>query len=104
MIDDGCRLSAEHQDLVARAIGEAVANALEHASASRVVVFVETDDHGQIFASVDDDGVGFDVDAPRSGHGLRESVQGRIESMGGRATIRSGQTGTEICVWSRPPA
>jgi signal transduction histidine kinase len=104
VIDDGCRLRAEHQDLVARAIGEAVANALEHAAASRVVVFVETDERGQVFASVDDDGSGFDVDAPRAGHGLQESVVGRIESIGGRATITSGQAGTEICLWSRPPA
>jgi signal transduction histidine kinase len=101
VLDDGCRLSDDHQDLVARAIGEAVANALEHAAASRVVVFVETDERGQVFASVDDDGRGFDVAAPRDNHGLTESIIGRIESIGGRVTVTSGHAGTEICLWTR---
>ena len=60
VVDDGCRLSGNHQDLLARAIGEAVANALEHARARTIVVFAETDDDGQVFASVRDDGIGFD--------------------------------------------
>lgn len=102
VIDDGCRLDARDQDLIARAIGEAVANALEHAVASRVVVFVETDDVGHVFGSVDDDGMGFDPASPRTSHGLDESVIGRIDSIGGRVEISSAiGSGTEVCIWSR---
>ena len=100
VIDDGCRLDDDAQERVARAIGEAVANALEHASATRVVVFVETDDRGQVFASVHDDGVGFDPSLVRGSHGLDESVIGRIESIGGTVEIDSSESGTEVRLWS----
>ncbi len=103
VIDDGCRLSDQDQDRFARAIGEAVANALEHAAATRVVVFVETHDGGEVFASVNDDGTGFDVAAPRESHGLDESVIARIEAIGGRVAITStSEDGTEVCLWSSP--
>lgn len=102
VLDDDCRVSGHDQDLIARAVGEAVANALEHASASRIVVFAETDERGQVFASIDDDGVGFDPAAPRSTHGLDESIVARIESIGGRVEITStAGSGTEVCIWSR---
>lgn len=101
VLDDGCGLDDGEQELFARAIGEAVANALEHAVAGRVVVYVETDDDGHVFASVDDDGMGFDPAAPRSTHGLDESVIARIRSIGGRVEVNSSiGEGTEICMWS----
>ncbi len=103
VLDDGCRLPERHQELLARAIGEAVANALEHAVANRIVVYVETDDEGHVFASVDDDGMGFDPATPRSTHGIDESMLARIDSIGGRVEISSDLgTGTEVCIWSRP--
>ena len=102
VIDDGCRLPAADQDLLARAVGEAVANALEHAGAGTIVVFAETDDDGQVFASVRDDGDGFDPAALRTGHGLSESIEGRVASIGGRTEIHSSHGGgTEIRLWSR---
>jgi signal transduction histidine kinase len=105
VIDDGCRLSAEDQELLARALGAAVTNALEHAEASSVVVFVETDVEGQVFASVRDDGVGFDPATPFHGHGLAESITARIASIGGRAEVRSAPgSGTEVLLWSKAPA
>lgn len=102
VLDDGCRLPDDDQDLVARAIGEAVANALEHARAGRIVVFVETDDDGHVFASVRDDGIGFDPGAPRDGHGIDESIVGRIESIGGTVEISSGERGTEVRLRTAP--
>ncbi len=102
VIDDGCVLPTDHQERFARAIGEAVANALEHADATRVVVFVETDDDGHVFASVDDDGSGFDPKTRRDSHGIDESIIGRIEAVGGRVEITSSPgAGTEVCLWSR---
>lgn len=101
VIDDGCRLPDRHQELLARAIGEAVANALEHAVANRAVVFVETDDDGQVFASVNDDGMGFDPATPRDTHGIDESMLARVASIGGRVEISSAiGSGTEVCIWS----
>lgn len=103
VLDDGCRLPDSHQELVARAIGEAVANALEHAVASRIVVFVETEDDGHVFASVDDDGMGFDPATPRATHGIDESMLARIGSIGGRVEISSAiGSGTEVCIWTKP--
>lgn len=103
VLDDGCRLPDQHQELVARAIGEAVANALEHAVANRVVVYVETEDDGHVFASVDDDGMGFDPATPRTTHGIDESMLARIGSIGGRVEISSDiGRGTEVCIWTRP--
>lgn len=102
VLDDGCKLPDRHQELIARAIGEALANALEHAIANRVVVYVETDDDGHVFASVDDDGMGFDPATPRSTHGIDESVLARVASIGGRVEIASAiGSGTEVCIWSR---
>ncbi|MDJ0769157.1 MAG: hypothetical protein QNJ12_10195 [Ilumatobacter sp.] len=101
VLDDGCRLPDNSQDLLARAIGEAVANALEHALATRIVVFVETDDRGHVFASINDDGLGFDPDRMDESHGLPESIIGRIQSIGGRVEIASGPgAGTEISIWT----
>jgi signal transduction histidine kinase len=89
------------REAIAAATGEAVANALEHARAGRVVVFVETDDDGHVFASIRDDGVGFSTDAPRSGYGVDESIKGRLRDIGGRAEIVSGVgEGTEVRLWS----
>lgn len=88
-------------DAVAAAIGEAVANALEHAAPGHVVVFVETDDDGDVFASVRDDGTGFDADAQRSGHGIDQSILARMSDVGGRAEVVSTPgSGTEVRVWS----
>ena len=88
-------------EAVAAAVGEAVANALEHAAPSRIVVFVETDDDGDVFASVRDDGSGFDTSEQRVGHGVDESIVARMRDVGGRAEVVSTPgTGTEVRVWS----
>jgi signal transduction histidine kinase len=88
-------------EAIAAATGEAVANALEHAGASHVVVFVETDDDGYVFASIRDDGRGFNPDDHRSGYGLDESIIGRLRDVGGRAEIVSAPgEGTEVRLWS----
>ncbi|MGE2832368.1 sensor histidine kinase [Mycobacterium sp. SMC-4] len=70
-----------------------------HASILRVTVSDST-------VRLRDDGVGFDADAPRSRHGLRESVLGRMQRSGGRARISSvPQQGTtvELSWLTEPP-
>ncbi|MFK7918950.1 MAG: sensor histidine kinase [Ilumatobacter sp.] len=102
VVDLGCEVDATGQEAVAGALGEAVTNAVKHASAGTVVVFAETDDDGQIFASVRDDGVGFDPDAAQRGQGLDGSIIGRMAAIGGRSEITSSPgSGSEVRVWSR---
>ncbi len=104
VLDDDSRIDGRTQDALARAIGEAVANAIEHAQPSRVVVFAEALDAAQVFATVRDDGAGFDVGAVASGHGISESIIARMEAVGGRATISSSPGhGTEVSLWTRNP-
>jgi signal transduction histidine kinase len=107
VLDDDCRLEPHDQDVLARAIGQSVANALEHAHATQIVVFAEADEDGHVFASVRDDGQGFDpanlAAAPGAAtHGIRESIIARIESIGGRAKIVSSPGhGTEVSLWTK---
>ncbi len=102
VLDDGCRASPSGQDALAGAIGEAVANAVKHASAGRIVVYVETDDDGEVFASVRDDGVGFDPDRRPAGAGLQRSIRDRMRDAGGRSEITSDEgEGTEVRLWTR---
>lgn len=101
VIDDGCRASAARQDAIASAAGEAVANALEHAGATAITVYVETLDDGEVFASVRDDGRGFDPVAVGDRRGIVESIVGRMRDVGGRAEIVSTpDRGTEVRLWT----
>jgi len=101
VLDDGCRASSQAQDAIAAATGEAVANALQHASALHITVFVEVTDDGSLFASVRDDGIGFDTSAPTARQGLAGSIVDRMRDAGGRAQIVSTPgRGTEVQLWS----
>jgi signal transduction histidine kinase len=82
---------------IAGAVGEALTNVAKHAGATRAVVFAEVDEQGSMFASVSDDGVGFDTTVPRSGHGIDASIQARLQEVGARAEIISKPgAGTEV--------
>ncbi len=83
-------------ELVA-AVREAVVNASKHAGAERVDVFAELGrDEATVF--VRDTGAGFDPAAVASDRrGLRDSIVGRIERLGGTAVVTSSpDEGTEI--------
>ncbi len=103
VLDDDCRADVLAQEALARAVGESVANAIEHSGATRVVVFVDTRDDGHVFASIRDDGRGFDVgQIPADSHGVRESIIARMAAVGGQAEIASGDGGgTEVRLWTR---
>ena len=102
VLDLGCTVAATGQEAVAGAVGEAVTNAIKHAAATSIVVYVETGDDGEIFASVRDDGVGFDPQSVRRGQGIDGSITGRIEAIGGRVEIVSAlESGSEVRVWTR---
>jgi signal transduction histidine kinase len=104
VLDDGCRLDGHSQDALARAIGESVSNAIEHARPSKIVVFAEAVDATQVFASVRDDGVGFETGGGTGGYGISESIVARMESIGGHASITTAPGhGTEVNLWTRKP-
>jgi signal transduction histidine kinase len=101
VLDDGCTASVEEQEAIAAAAGEAVANALQHAAATSITVFVETVDGGAVYASVRDDGRGFDPTIVSDRHGVSDSIIGRMHDVAGRAEIRSSPGGgTEVQLWT----
>jgi signal transduction histidine kinase len=105
VLDDDCRIDGPSREAIARAIGEAVANAIEHAQPSQVVVFAETVGAKQVFATVRDDGVGFDLAKATAGHGITHSIVARMEAIGGRADITSSLgAGTEVRLWTQDPS
>jgi signal transduction histidine kinase len=102
VLDDGCTADAQAQNALAGAVGEAVKNAVKHANASRIVVFVETDDDGDVFATVRDDGVGFDQHRTVPGQGITGSIAERMRDVGGRSEIVSKVgSGTEVALWTK---
>lgn len=101
VIDLGCSAAPAAQNALAGAVGEAVTNSIKHAVASTIVVFAETDDGGNVFASVRDDGMGFDTTRVESGQGLDGSIRQRMLDVGGRSDITSTLgSGTEVRLWT----
>jgi hypothetical protein len=85
---------------VIAAARETMNNVDRHAGASRLRVAVSSDR-----VVLEDDGVGFEPHAPRSGHGINDSIIGRMQRAGGRARISStvgAGTLTELS-WSAEP-
>jgi signal transduction histidine kinase len=81
---------------VYRLVQEALTNAAKYAKASEVRVRLHAEE-GKVYVSVRDNGVGFDLDAPRSSaHGLL-GMRYRLETEGGKLTLRSAPgEGTSI--------
>lgn len=87
---DGLWLPGQSAGPVIAAAREAMTNVDRHAHATLLRVTVS-----DTCVRLVDDGVGFDVDAPRHGHGVDESIIGRMERAGGQARVTSGpDTGT----------
>ncbi|GGE69405.1 ATP-binding protein [Nesterenkonia cremea] len=83
----------DHEALVAAA-REAIVNALKHAGPASV--YAESDAREDA-VFIRDRGQGFDVDAIEEDRlGVRESIIGRMRRAGGRARIRSSESGTEV--------
>lgn len=91
-----CPATETTQALVA-AIGEAVTNAVKHAAAP-FSVYLEVMPNS-IDVYVRDHGAGFNpAMVPADRHGVRDSIIGRVERVGGSAQIRSGANGTEVAL------
>jgi len=81
--------TGEEASALAGAVREAVTNARKHAHASQVVVRVETMQDGCTAVTVTDDGVGIDPDRAlqSDGLGVQGSIVGRMERVGGQASL-----------------
>jgi signal transduction histidine kinase len=86
------RLSQELEVTVYRLVQEALTNVAKHAHASKVRVSV-TAGEWEVTLEVQDDGVGFAVEEPRSGFGLA-GMNERVYLAGGTLQIQSGKEGT----------
>ncbi|VEG52115.1 Signal transduction histidine kinase-like protein [Mycolicibacterium aurum] len=94
-------LSGEVAHPVIAAAREAMTNVDRHARASTLRVTVS-----DTSVRLADDGIGFDVDVPRRGHGIDDSIIGRMKRARGQARIAStpgGGTVTELSWSSSPP-
>ena len=87
----------EHGEAVVAAVREALVNAAKFAGNAPIALYAELED-GRIHAFVRDRGPGFDpAGVPADRRGLRESIVGRMERHGGRATVTTAPgSGTEV--------
>jgi signal transduction histidine kinase len=93
--DVAAELASRSGDVI-QLIRESLSNVGKHAEATTVGVRLRRAADGGSELEVDDDGHGFDVDAPRDGMGLA-NLQRRVEAMGGTLAIVSDpSTGTTV--------
>ena len=87
----------ERTEAVVLAAREAMVNAAKHAGVDAVDVYAE---HlaGELTVFVRDRGTGFDLESiPEDRHGVRDSIIGRVEKVGGRVGVESSRSnGSEI--------
>ena len=93
-------MARSRADELVAAVRQALDNVVEHAGASRAIVFAEVEGD-EVVVSVRDDGAGFDYDEEklqREGKaGMLKSMKGRVEELGGRMTVTSSPgKGTEV--------
>jgi signal transduction histidine kinase len=97
--DPAADLPPEVRHQIVRIVREAVANAVRHAQASRIVVRLAAADSGYLTIEIADDGAGFDVAARSAteGHFGIRGMQERARRIGGDLTIESSPgTGTRV--------
>jgi len=83
------QLTGEQVSALSGAVREAMTNARKHARASEVVVHVRSAGDGRTAVTVTDDGIGFDFERAARGDGLgvRRSIVGRMQRVGGDASL-----------------
>jgi signal transduction histidine kinase/phage shock protein PspC (stress-responsive transcriptional regulator) len=84
-----CRLD-DRTAAVVHACREATTNAARHSGMDEVSVYIECEP-SQVTAFVRDRGKGFDPNANSRGHGIPDSIRGRIERQGGAVNITSAR-------------
>lgn len=89
VVDFPDRLDRDSIEALTGAIGEAVVNADKHGGARTATICLDVDDDGRPVCTVNDDGTGFDVARTPEGLGLRRSIRGRLDDLGGDVEITS---------------
>jgi len=77
-----------------RLVQESLTNVRKHAQASEVAITLRVNENCAAM-TVRDNGVGFDVDAPAAGFGLR-GMRNRAAQVGGLLSVHSGSAGTTV--------
>lgn len=92
-----CLLPAEVAGALAESVAAALSNVVRHAPGATATLRL-AQRAGRVVVEVADDGPGFDPAAvPAHRYGLRESVHGRMATVGGRAEVTSAPgAGTRI--------
>jgi signal transduction histidine kinase len=96
--------TAEQVAAIVGAVREAVTNARKHANATNVIVRVESSSDGETAVTVTDDGVGIDPELVASGNGLgvKASIVGRMQRVGGSASLQDAPGGgTQVTLATR---
>ncbi|THF61005.1 ATP-binding response regulator [Pseudothauera rhizosphaerae] len=88
-------LDASQSIAVFRLVQEALTNVSRHAQATHVEIRMKESD-GQLHLAIQDDGVGFEHQAPRRGFGLL-GMSERVSMLGGEMSV-DGSHGTRIAV------
>jgi len=77
---------------------EGMVNAAKSSGAPSISVFAEVSTK-KVEVFVRDRGKGFDVEeVPEDRRGIKDSIVGRMARHGGRGSVRSGPTGTEVAL------
>ncbi|MFP5362235.1 MAG: sensor histidine kinase [Thermoleophilia bacterium] len=87
--------TSDQVEALVGAVREAVTNARKHANASHVIVRVECDSAGRTAVTVSDDGIGIDLEqaANATGLGVKASIVGRMQRVGGHASLAGAPGG-----------
>jgi signal transduction histidine kinase len=95
---ESARFGDERAETILRMVQEALRNVERHAMATRVTLEARTSGGRFLTLEIEDNGVGFDTRALRSGHyglvGLREQAA----LIGAQLKIESGRKGTKITI------
>ena len=94
------RLAFDVEVAIYRVVQEALTNASRHSNAQIVSIILERDE-SRVRVTIEDDGVGFDVEKMMSSENRRlglMSMQERVQMVGGEFKIDSGSAGTTIVV------
>jgi signal transduction histidine kinase len=88
------RFTEDLETTVYRLVQEALTNVARHAQATHLRVTV-SESGGELHVEVQDDGTGFDPEAPRDGFGLA-GMRERVALAGGTLTVDTGGHGTLV--------
>lgn len=102
VLDDapGVELSGRAVKVVTDAVREALTNVLKHAGYASALVRLALDSGG-IRITVKDRGRGFRPDEVSYGFGIKNSIEGRLGEIGGRAQVHSAPgRGAKVVMWA----